>query len=77
MSVDYIDLNKHCPKDPFPSHCIDQIVNSIAGASSSPSSTATSGTTRSPSFITPFGAYCDNTMMFGLKNVGATYQKAI
>jgi hypothetical protein len=29
------------------------------------------------SFITSFGTYCYKTMSFGLKNTGATYQRAI
>ena len=31
MSVDYTDLNKHCPKDPFVLPRIDQIVDSTTG----------------------------------------------
>jgi hypothetical protein len=32
MCVDYTDLNRHYPKDPFGLPCIDQIVDSITGS---------------------------------------------
>jgi hypothetical protein len=31
MCIDYTDLNKACPKDPFPLPRIDQIVDSTVG----------------------------------------------
>jgi len=31
MCVDYTDLNKHCPKDPFGLSRIDQVIDSTAG----------------------------------------------
>jgi hypothetical protein len=31
MCVDYTDLNKHCPKDPFGLPQIDQVIDSTAG----------------------------------------------
>ena len=31
MCVDYIGLNKACPKDLFPLPCIDQVVDSTSG----------------------------------------------
>jgi hypothetical protein len=33
MCVDYTDLNKHCPKDPFGLPRIDQVVDSTTGCS--------------------------------------------
>ena len=84
MCVDYTDLNKHCPKDPFPLPRIDQVVDSTVGCIllsfldcySGYHQTLKESDQEKMSFITPFGAYCDNTMTFGLKNAGATYQKA-
>jgi hypothetical protein len=32
MCIDYMDLNKHCPKDPFGLPRIDHIVDSTAGS---------------------------------------------
>ena len=31
MCIDYTDLNKHCPKDPFRLPRIDQVIDSTAG----------------------------------------------
>jgi dsDNA-binding SOS-regulon protein len=86
MCVDYIDLNKHCPKDPFGLPQIDQVINSTAGCDLLCFLGCYSGyhqisikeeDQEKTAFITPFGAYCYMTMSFGLKNAGATYQRAI
>ena len=83
MCVDYIRLNKACPKDPFPLPCIDQVVDSTSGCETLCFLDAYSGyhqiTMKESdqlvtSFITPFGLFYYVIMSFGLKNVGATYQ---
>jgi hypothetical protein len=86
MCVDYIDLNKHCPKDPFRLPWIDQVIDSTVGCDLLCFLDCYSGyhqiaikeeEQEKTAFITPFGAYCYTTMSFGLKNAGATYQRAI
>jgi hypothetical protein len=86
MCVDYTDLNKHCPKDPFGLPCIDEVVDSTAGGellsfldcySSYHQIALNKDDQIKTSFITPFSAYCYMTMSFELKNAGATYQHAI
>nr|AAT94049.1 putative polyprotein [Oryza sativa Japonica Group] len=86
MCVDYTDLNKSCPKDPFGLPRIDQVVDSTAGCELLSFLDCYSGYHQirlkesdclKTSFITPFGANCYITMPFGLKNAGATYQRMI
>jgi len=86
ICVDYTDLNKHCPKDPFGLPRIDEVVDSTAGCELLSFLDCYSGYHQislkeddqiKTSFITPFDAYCYTTMSFGLKNAGATYQRAI
>jgi Reverse transcriptase (RNA-dependent DNA polymerase). len=86
MCVDYTDLNKSCPKNPFGLPRIDQVVDSTAGCELLSFLDCYSGYHHirlkesdclKTSFITPFGAYCYITMPFGLKNAGATYQRMI
>jgi hypothetical protein len=85
MCVDYTDLNKHCPKDPFGLPRIDQVVDSTVGCSILSFLDCYSGyhqislakEDEKTTFITPFGAFCYSSMLFGLKNAGATYLRAI
>lgn len=86
MCIDYTDLNKHCPKDPFGLPRIDQVIDSMAGCVLLSFLDCYSGYHQialkeedqiKTAFITPFGAYAYKTMSFGLKNAGATYQRAI
>jgi len=82
MCVDYTDLNKHCPKDPFGLPRIDQVIDSTAGCTLLSFLDCYSGYHQialkeedqiKTAFITPYGAYCYKTMSFGLKNACSTY----
>jgi hypothetical protein len=86
MCVDYTDLNKHCPKDPFWLPRIDQVIDSTAGCDLLYFLNCYFGyhqiaikeeDQEKTVFITLFGAYCYTTMSFRLKNTSATYQRAI
>ncbi|RDX80914.1 hypothetical protein CR513_38470, partial [Mucuna pruriens] len=84
MCIDYTDLNKACPKDPYPLPGIDRLVDSVAGFTFLSFMDAYSGYNQirmypkdeeKTAFITNEGAFCYQVMPFGLKNAGATYQR--
>ena len=85
MCVDFRDLNKASPKDDFPLPHIDILVDNTAGHALLSFMDRFSAYNQikmaledmeKTSLITPWGAYCNKVMLFGLKNVGATYQRA-
>ena len=86
MCIDYTNLNKACPKDPFPLPIIDQVIDSTTGCELLSFLDAYSGFHQIPlnpedqiktAFITPYGAYCYRTMSFSLRNADATYQRCM
>uniref|UniRef100_A0A2N9HHC2 Uncharacterized protein n=1 Tax=Fagus sylvatica TaxID=28930 RepID=A0A2N9HHC2_FAGSY len=86
VCVDFTDLNRACPKDPFPLPRIDQLVDSASGHQRMSFLDAFQGYHQIPmahsdqektAFITPKGVYCYRVMPFGLKNAGATYQRMV
>src|SRR5215216_1870610 len=86
MCVDYTDLNKACPTDPFALPRIDQIIDATAGCERLSFLDAYSGyhqkkmavkDQEKTTFITPFGAFYYVSMPFGLKSAQATYQRCV
>ena len=84
--VDYTDLNKACPADPFALPRIDQIIDATAGCERLSFLDAYSGyhhikmavkDQEKTTFITPFGAFYYVSMPFGLKSAQATYQRCV
>ena len=86
ICVDYTDLNKACSKDSYPLPRIDQLVDGSLGYTLLSFMDAFSGYKQirmaledeeNTSFIIDRGMYCYKVMSFGLKNIGATYQRII
>ena len=86
MCIDFKHINRACPKDHFPLPRIDQIVDSTAGCERLSFLDAYFGYHQirlygpdeiKTAFITPFGCFCYVTMLFGLKNAGATFMRMI
>ena len=83
MCLDYTDLNKACPADPFALPYIDQIIDATPYCEHLSFLDAYSGyhqikmavmDKEKTTFITPFGAFWYVCMPFGLKSAQATYQ---
>ncbi|KAL0444469.1 UNVERIFIED_CONTAM: hypothetical protein Slati_2169600 [Sesamum latifolium] len=86
MCIDFRDLNKACPKDFYLLPRIDQLVDSTSGCELLSMMDASQGyhqimfapeDHKKVSFITSSGTFCYFAMPFGLKNVGATYQRLV
>ena len=84
VCVDFTDLNKACPKNPFPMPQIDQLVDMIVGHPRMSFLDAFQGYHQIPlalddqemiAFVTSIGNYRYKVMPFGLKSAVATYQR--
>ena len=84
VCVDFMDLNKACPKNPFPMPRIDQQVDATAGHPRMSFLDAFQGYHQIPlaledqektTFVMPTGNYHYKVMPFSPKNAGSTYQR--
>jgi len=86
ICIDYHDLNAACPKDEFHLPITDVMIDNTYGFERMSFMDGFSGYNqikmcpedeKYTSFKTPLGVYCCTVMPFGLKNIGATYQRAM
>ena len=84
--MDYRDLNRASPKDNFPLSHIDVLVDNTTnfalfffmdGFSGYNQIKMTLKDMEKTTFITLWGTFCYKVMSFGLKNVGAMYQRMV
>ena len=84
--MDFTDLNKACPKYPFPMSRIDQLMDATIDHPQISFLDAFQGyhqillalgDQEKTAFVTPTGNYHYNVMPFSLKNVGSTYQRVM
>ena len=84
--VDFTDLNRVCPKNPFPIPRIDQLVDATVGHPQMSFLDAFQGYHQIPlslpnqektTFRAPNGNYHYWVMPFGLKNAGSMYQRMV
>ena len=84
VCVDFTNLNKVCPKDPFPLPRIDQLVDATVSHPQMSFLDAFQGYHQIPlaqddqektAFVTPIRNYHYKVMPFGLKNARSTYQR--
>jgi len=86
ICVDFQDLNEACPKDDFPLLVTELMIDSTIGHEALSFMDCTAGYNQiqmapedeeATAFRTPKGIFCYKVMPFGLKNAGATYQRAM
>ena len=84
VCVGFTDLNRACPKDPFPMPKIDQLVDATYGHQRMSFLDAFQGyhqivltvkDQEKTTFISPYANYYYIVMPFGLKNARAIYQR--
>jgi hypothetical protein len=86
MYIDFMDLNKACPKDDFPLTRIEVAIDSAAGCEMMSLLDCFSGfhqlwlradDQEKTSFITPFGTFCFIRMPEGLSNASPTFCRMV